>query len=326
MLYLILTIIICITYILYVYVKYNKDAIPSERYDLYREKLDILPAEAGYLINKDCENADLILSDILTLVNEDYIKMELIVDDYVFSKTEKTDFTNLKAHQVLAYKLCFQDREQITLQEFLKDIRYDQERKEEAEVKYYSIKVLLDSELEKMGITDTNARKAMQKINSFSLKLIFIIPIIFFLNIFYEAIVSKNGIVSGILYIIEVFLIVLYMTTNSDEDKLTTWGANLREKALGFKHFLEENTIMEDKPFYMINILEYNYTTAIAMGLADMANTKFSKKYIQSIKKVKRNRRHYRKEDVIVNIIVTIIKLITVILVMGLSFIIERVM
>ena len=81
-----------------------------------------------------------------------------------------------------------------------------------------------------------------------------------------------------ILIILEVLSLVLYISTRLDEEKLTKYGANLKQKVQAKKRYLEKYTIMDDKPFYMVNILETDYINAIAMGLADTANMQFSKK------------------------------------------------
>ena len=49
----------------------------------------------------------------------------------------------------------------------------------------------------------------------------------------------------------------------------------MRKQAEGFKNYLEKNVITEDKPLYMVNVLEYNYIMAVAFGLAKLGENEF---------------------------------------------------
>ena len=75
--------------LLYIYFRYNLDAKDDSEYDkMYRDELEITASEAAYLIDKNCNSLNIILSDILTLIQKDCIKMETIGEgkerDYIF--------------------------------------------------------------------------------------------------------------------------------------------------------------------------------------------------------------------------------------------------
>ena len=116
--------------ILYVYIKYNCDAKDlSEDYEIYREKLEISASEAAYLLDKNCDSLDIILADILTLIEKQYIKMHTIGEgeqrDYIFTKIKDADNTKIKNHEIASYKLFFGDREEVSLKKYLNNLKTD---------------------------------------------------------------------------------------------------------------------------------------------------------------------------------------------------------
>lgn len=54
----------------------------------------------------------------------------------------------------------------------------------------------------------------------------------------------------------------------------------IKSKASGFKKYLKEYVIIEDKSLYMVNILDYFYINAVSMELVDLVNKKFSQAYL----------------------------------------------
>ena len=108
----IILVIIYTLFLLYVYVKYNLDA-KNENIDaeFYRDELEISPSEAAYLINKNGDSLNIILADILTLINKNYIKMEIVGEgkerDYIFTKLDNVENQAIKSHEMGSYRLFF---------------------------------------------------------------------------------------------------------------------------------------------------------------------------------------------------------------------------
>lgn len=257
--------------IIYVFLRYNLDAKPTEHYEIYREKLNISPSEAAYLINKNSENINLILADILTLVEKEYIKIEKMNNEYVFSKTNNDNYTNMKSHEMLSYTLFFEeDTKTIYLNSFLEKLKTNKRFLNNLDLKTLTIKKDIEREFQNQGIIDPKSEKKLFKFNNFAIKLGFSFAVIFIINIF---LLNKEILLfsySGIL-----LSILLYQTTKIKQQRLTKDGANLKQKAKAFKKYLKEYLITQDKPLYMVNVLEYNYTMAIAFGMADLGEDEF---------------------------------------------------
>jgi len=85
---------------------------------------------------------------------------------------------------------------------------------------------------------------------------------------------------------------LFFSSTNYHEEKLTDFGIECREKAIGLKNYVEEYTITEDKPIYTINIYDYYYIIAVAIGEAEVAEKEFIKREysIGSLKRDLKNR------------------------------------
>ena len=269
---------IYISIIIYVFVHFNLDARPSEKHELYRDELELLPTESAYLLNKNVNSMNLLLADILSLVNMGYVNMELInIDennrDYKFTKVEDKDTSWLKNHQVLAYRMFFNDSDSLTLNEFLENVKYDNDYNREAEIKYHAIKLALDNEFEKEELLNVEAKRTLFKINSSALHLIFIFIFALVISSVYAMTEGPRIFIPIITLLL--FSIILYFSTNSTEIKLTQYGADLKEKASGTFNYLQEYVLVEDKPLYMVNVLEYYYVFAIAMELVDMVNKKY---------------------------------------------------
>lgn len=261
--------------ILYVYIKYNCDAKDlSEDYEIYREKLEISASEAAYLLDKNCDSLDIILADILTLIEKQYIKMHTIGEgeqrDYIFTKIKDADNTKIKNHEIASYKLFFGDKEEVSLKEYLNNLKTDIKYLKELELKVSSIKTELEFELARQNIIDQVAEKKLFKINKTSISFVILFFILFIGTMF----VGNNEIFEfstvGLL-----FSILLYIMTNIKQDKLTEYGAKVKKQVKGFKKFLEEHVITEDKPLYMVNVLEYNYIMAVAFGMAKLGQNEF---------------------------------------------------
>lgn len=279
----ILTIIYTII-LLYIYIKYNLDAKGTVEYQIYREKLEISPSEAAYLLNKNCDSLDIILADILNLIDKGYITMFMIGEgkqrDYIFTKVEGIDNTNIKNHEMLSYRLFFKNKKEVSLKEYLKELEDNSEYLEELELKIPSIKNEIEFELRRDGITDELAEKKLFKFNKLSIWLITIFIILFSGTMFLGNIELFELSSVGLL-----FSILFYKTTNIKEDKLTKYGIEMKKQAEGFKRFLEKHVISEDKPLYMVNVLEYNYVMAVAFGLAKLGENEFVHKTYNKIKK-----------------------------------------
>ena len=269
--------------IVYVYICYNQDAKSTEKYDFYRDELEILPTEAAYLLNEKANSMHLLLADILSLVNMGYINLELIyIDennkDYKFTKVKNKDISWLKNHQVLAYRMFFSNSDSMTFHQFFNDIRTNNDFNTVTEVKYNTIKSAINKEFEKDGIINVRAKTILSKINSNAIRLIFLFAFGSILSIAYAITEGPTLLISMIVFLL--LSIILYFSTIPTENKLTPYGANLKEKALGTFNYLQEYIIIDDKPLYMVNVLEYYYTCAIAMGLVDIVNENFSRNYI----------------------------------------------
>lgn len=162
----ILLIIIYTTLIIYVYFRYNHDVKPTETYELYKDELEISASEAAYLENKSCNNINLILADILTLVNKKYIDLQMKENgtkrEYIFVKTKKDDFTEVKNHEMMSYNLFFENgAEVVNLNDFLNKIGEDKETLEKLEIKMVSMKRILDMELQNHGLIDKYSEKQL---------------------------------------------------------------------------------------------------------------------------------------------------------------------
>lgn len=280
--------IIYLVILIRIYVKYNKDQKPTEHFDYFKEKLEINPSEAAWLCNKDEKGIYLILADLLSLVNKNQLKLEIISTDnnekeYVFYKNPNIDFHNMKNHEAMSYELFFdmlENKNKFYLSEFLDNIEKSRYTYRELNIKSQAIKYSIRLELEKDGIMDKNARKKMQKINdnciTYGIITIVILIISFLL---------KNHMLSEISYLTMIFLVLLYNITKLDEYKITQKGANVLEKSRALKRYIEDYVIIEDKPIYTVNILDYYYTSAIAFGMADLGRKEF---YKESVKNVNR--------------------------------------
>ena len=279
--------IIYILVLLYVYLKYNLDAKDNSEYDkIYREKLEISASEAAYLLDKKSNSLNLILADILTLIQKGYIKMETVGEetdkDYIFIKQGNKDNTAIKAHEMSAYRFFFNKKNEISLKNYLNDLKNDENSLKELELINVSIKNDLEYELRRDGITDINAEKKLLKINKFSISLIIIFIIAFFITILIR---NKDYIEFSSIGLL--FSILLYRITMLKEDKLTEYGVQTRKKCLGLKNYLKSYVITEDKPLYMVNLLDYYYVMAVAFGLAKLGESEFIHNTYNKIQKDK---------------------------------------
>lgn len=287
-------IIICIIYIAIIirtYVAYNKDAKVYKKLDYYREELELSPSESAYLFNRNEEGIYLILADILSLVNKGIIKLETISKnnnekEYILYKNSNIDFTKMKNHEALSYELFFEmnkGKEKVNLSEFLLAIKCNRKIYNDIEIKAYSIKYSIKLELEKLDILDRNARKKMQKINDKCIKGI-VIGIIFVII----SLILKNVAFSQFTYLTMFFMFILYNITDNNEDKVTQKGADILEKIKAQKKYIDDYILVEDKPIYAVNFLDYYYTMAVALGMADFGRKEF---YKDTFKEAKRKRR-----------------------------------
>lgn len=271
---LILVIVYCIT-ILYVYFRYNMDATDNSEYDkMYREKLDISASEAAYLLNKNCSSIDIILADILTLVEKGYIKMETRGSgeetDYIFEKVENASSANIKNHEMAAFRLLFKAKDKVSLNQFVEDLIKNEASLKELEEKMPAMKNEIEYELRRQDITDKVAERRLLKFNRLSITLMVLFSILLVITVPFRKPEYLEFSSIGIL-----LSILLYKTTGIKEDKLTSKGVETKKKAQGFKKFLQEYIISKDKPLYMVNVLEYNYTMAIAFGLSKIGKNEF---------------------------------------------------
>ena len=270
----ILTIIYTL-FLVYVYIKYNKDAKDVYDYnEIYREKLDISASEAAYLIDKDCDSLNIILADILTLIEKKYIKMTTVGEgeerDYIFTKLDSVDKENIKNHEMSSYRLFFKDKNEVSIKEYLNNLKNSKEYLAELELRIPSIKNEIEFELQRQNITDVIAEKKLFKLNKVSISLIIIFIVCTLLTLFSENSELLEFSVVGLL-----FSILFYRITIVKEDKLTSYGVQTKKQAEGFKNYLKENDLIEDKPLYMVNVLDYNYTMAVAFGLAKLGESEF---------------------------------------------------
>ena len=279
-------IILAIVYtliLLYIYIRYNLDAKHIPEYELYREKLEVSPSEAAYLLNKNCDSLNIILADILTLIEKGYITMSTIKDgkerDYIFTKVEDSDSTNIKNHEMSSYRLFFRNREQVSLKEYLESLQKNSEYLEELELRIPSIKNDIEMELLRQGIIDKIAEKRLFRFNKLSIILSLIFIILFFATMFLGNVEYFEFSSVGLL-----FSIIMYRITGIREDKLTKYGAKIKQKTEGFRRFIQEYIISEDKPLYMVNVLEYNYTMAVAFGFTELGENEFIHKTYEKIK------------------------------------------
>lgn len=286
----ILLIIIYTTLIIYVYFRYNHDVKPTETYELYKDELEISASEAAYLENKSCNNINLILADILTLVNKKYIDLQMKENgtkrEYIFVKTKKDDFTEVKNHEMMSYNLFFENgAEVVNLNDFLNKIGEDKETLEKLEIKMVSMKRILDMELQNHGLIDKYSEKQLFKFHKIGLNFLIINILIIFITLVAALLYKINGQLLEFSYFGLLFSILLYKTTELKEEKLTEYGANTLEKVKALKSYLKNYVISEDKPIYMVNILEYYYIMAVAFGFAKLGEREFIENTYKKSKK-----------------------------------------
>ena len=279
--------IVYVLIIFYVYFRYNFDAIDNSDYDkLYREKLEISASEAAYLDDKNCSGLNIILADILTLIEKGYIRMEVLGEgrnrDYKFIKQKNQDDLKLKSHEMSSFRMFFNNKDEVVLSDYLNDIRTNIERLKELELKTVSIKNDLENELINQKIIDENSEKKLLKFNNLSIRLVLIFVLMVIVTFFIKNTEYVEFSILGLL-----FSILLYRVTIKKEDKLTKYGVETKKKARGFKNFLKQYVLTEDMPLYMINILDYNYTMAVAFGLAKLGENEFVHNTYKEIQKTK---------------------------------------
>lgn len=266
-----------IIFIIYIHYVYNYEKKSSNKYPVWREKLEINPVLAAYLIDENTEWTNLVLADILSLVYEGYVKMEKIENDYRFTKLSNNEALNITNHQMMSYNMLFsldgEKVESILLSEFKAQFKYNEDVIKTAKVKEYGIKEGIRLELEKHGIIDKIARKRLFKYNKISVTMIMLSLFGFIISVFAWNI---SYMILALLWILSSAL--FYSSTNYHEEKLTDYGIECREKAIGLKKYVEEYTITEDKPIYTINIYDYYYIVAVAIGEAEVAENEFIKK------------------------------------------------
>lgn len=285
--YIILLGVIDIIIILLIYYKYNKDAEPSEKLEYYKEPLEISASEASFLYDKNQESVNLILADILTLAIKKQIKMELVSlengkKEYIFYKNPNVDFSQMKAHESMSYELFFdinEENDAIYLSDFLNKLENTPRLYKELEIKCYAIKESISTELEKQEITDSVARKKMQKINRNCISFCILSVLAFII-----AVVWQNTTALTITYITMAFSFILYCTTDRKEEKITQKGANILEKTKALKNYIRDYVLIDDKPIYIVNILDYYYVMAAALGMAEFGQKEF---YGNSLEKAK---------------------------------------
>lgn len=288
----IILVIIYTLFLLYVYIKYNLDAKnKSENIEIYRDKLDISPSEAAYLINKNCNSLNIILADILNLINKGYIKLTTKGEgeerDYIFTKSDNITNMNIKSHEMASFRLFFKNDSSVSLKKYIRELEFDKQKLKELELKTASIKTDIEFELEKQGIIDKISERKFFKLNRLSISMILIFGFIFV----FALLLQLNAEIIEFTFIGTLLSILFYNSTDVKEDKLTEYGAETKNKAEGYKKFVSEYMMAENKPLYMVNVLEYNYTMAVAFGIAKLGESEFlnnTYKKIQ-IKKVVRN-------------------------------------
>ena len=272
----IILVIVYTLFLLYVYIRYNLDAKNENiNVELYRDELAISPSEAAYLINKNCDSLNIILADILTLINKNFIKMEIVGEekerDYIFTKLEDTENIDIKSHEMGSFRLFFNGREQVSLKQYIREVNRDNNSLKDLELKTASIKTDIEFELEKQGIIDKIAERKLFKFNRFSILLIMIFGFI----CMFSLLLQLNAEIIEFTLIGTLFSLLFYNTTDTKEDKLTAYGAEIKNKSQGCKNHIKEYLMAENKPLYMVNVLEYNYTMAVAFGLAELGENEF---------------------------------------------------
>lgn len=288
----IILVIIYTLFLLYVYIKYNLDAKnKSENIEIYRDKLDISPSEAAYLINKNCNSLNIILADILNLINKGYIKLTTKGEgeerDYIFTKSDNITNMNIKSHEMASFRLFFKNDSSVSLKKYIRELEFDKQKLKELELKTASIKTDIEFELEKQGIIDKISERKFFKLNRLSISMILIFGFVFV----FALLLQLNAEIIEFTFIGTLLSILFYNSTDVKEDKLTEYGAETKNKAEGYKKFASEYMMAENKPLYMVNVLEYNYTMAVAFGIAKLGESEFlnnTYKKIQ-IKKVVKN-------------------------------------
>lgn len=272
----IILVIVYTLFLLYIYFKYNLDAKNENiNVDLYRDELEISPSEAAYLINKDCDSLNIILADILALINKKYIKMEIVGEgkerDYIFTKIENAEVKDVKSHEIGSFRVFFNGKEQVSLKQYIREICSDSNSLKNLELKTASIKTDIEFELEKQGIIDKIAERKLFKFNRFSILLIMLFG---FVCVF-SLLLQLNAEIIEFTILGTLFSLLFYNTTDIKEDKLTEYGTEMKNKSQGCKNYIKEYLMAEDKPLYMVNVLEYNYTMAVAFGLAEIGEDEF---------------------------------------------------
>lgn len=288
----IILVIIYTLFLLYVYIKYNLDAKnKSENIEIYRDKLDISPSEAAYLINKNGNSLNIILADILNLINKGYIKLTTEGEgeerDYIFTKSDNITNMNIKSHEMASFRLFFKNDSSVSLKKYIRELEFDKQKLKELELKTASIKTDIEFELEKQGIIDKISERKFFKLNRLSISMILIFGFVFV----FALLLQLNAEIIEFTFIGTLLSILFYNSTDVKEDKLTEYGAETKNKAEGYKKFASEYMMAENKPLYMVNVLEYNYTMAVAFGIAKLGESEFlnnTYKKIQ-IKKVVKN-------------------------------------
>lgn len=288
----IILVIIYTLFLLYVYIKYNLDAKnKNENIEIYRDKLDISPSEAAYLINKNGNSLNIILADILNLINKGYIKLTTKGEgeerDYIFTKSDNITNMNIKSHEMASFRLFFKNDSSVSLKKYIRELEFDKQKLKELELKTASIKTDIEFELEKQGIIDKISERKFFKLNRLSISMILIFGFVFV----FALLLQLNAEIIEFTFIGTLLSILFYNSTDVKEDKLTEYGAETKNKAEGYKKFASEYMMAENKPLYMVNVLEYNYTMAVAFGIAKLGESEFlnnTYKKIQ-IKKVVKN-------------------------------------
>lgn len=272
----IILVIVYTLFLLYVYVRYNLDAKNQNiNVDIYREELEISPSEAAYLINKNGNSLNIILADILSLINKKYIKMEIVGEgierDYIFTKIKDAENTNIKSHEIGSFRLFFNEKDEVSLKQYIKEINKSDIALKDLELKSASVKQDIEFELEKQGLIDKIAERKLFKFNKFSIFLIFVFG---FVCVF-SLLLQLNAEIIEFTLIGTLFSLLLYNTTDLKEDKLTSYGAEMKNKSIGCNRYIKEYLMTDNKPLYMVNVLEYNYTMAVAFGLAKFGEHEF---------------------------------------------------
>ena len=272
----VILVIVYTLFLLYVYIRYNLDAKNENiNVDFCRDELEISPSEAAYLADKNCDSLNIILADILTLINKNYIKMEIIGEgkerDYIFTKIENAEVKDLKSHEMGSFRLFFNGRDTVSLKQYIREVNKDNNSLKELELKTASIKTDIEFELEKQGIIDKIAERKLFKFNRFSI----LLTMIFGFVCTFSLLLQLNAEIIEFTLIGTLFSLLFYNTTDTKEDKLTDYGAEMKNKSQGCKKYIKEYLMAENKPLYMVNVLEYNYTMAVAFGLAELGEDEF---------------------------------------------------